>query len=294
MLLSTITCCSQEFRLFDANTDWEVNRGSGRAYFNYKMDDNNFVIPIYYYIPEDGDLKNMPIQFVMHGMNRNAAVYRDSWLDKARYYGVIVLVPEFDEKQFPSAAYQRGNVMDSHGNYNYVEDYTYNIIDAIFLTFLQSSKSVQTQFNMYGHSAGAQFTHRYVLFNQSPYLNIAVAANAGYYTFPDPKITFPHGIKDAKRYNSISKNYFQKKLVIVVGTADVERGGSLNTSEKSDAQGLNRYERGLNFYNFSKQRAKSERKEFCWKLFENEGVAHSNSKMATFAADLLYSDNPAY
>jgi hypothetical protein len=50
-------------------------------------------------------------------------------------------------------------------------------------------------YDMYGHSAGAQFVHRYLQFYDSPKVKKAVAANAGWYTFPNEAINYPYGIK---------------------------------------------------------------------------------------------------
>ena len=45
---------------------------------------------------------------------------------------------------------------------------------------------------MFGHSAGAQFTHRYMLLSKDKRISNAVVANAGWYTFIN-NAKFPYG-----------------------------------------------------------------------------------------------------
>ena len=41
----------------------------------------------------------------------------------------------------------------------------------------------ENSYRIYGHSGVSQFVHRYLLMSEDPKVNIAVAANAGWYTF---------------------------------------------------------------------------------------------------------------
>jgi len=54
---------------------------------------------------------------------------------------------------------------------------------------------VCVQFSMFGHSAGAQFVHRYITFMPQGHLRAAVAANSGWYTLPDQTLKLPYGLK---------------------------------------------------------------------------------------------------
>ncbi|MBT4974804.1 MAG: hypothetical protein HOM81_04505, partial [Gammaproteobacteria bacterium] len=49
---------------------------------------------------------------VMHGRKRNAEEYRDQWIEAAKDLNLLVVVPEFSEKNFPEVwGFNYGNVM---------------------------------------------------------------------------------------------------------------------------------------------------------------------------------------
>jgi hypothetical protein len=48
----------------------------------------------------------------MHGRKRNAEEYRDQWIEAAKDLNLLVVVPEFSEKNFPEVwGFNYGNVM---------------------------------------------------------------------------------------------------------------------------------------------------------------------------------------
>ena len=245
-------------------------------------------INIYYHIP-DGNIKNMPVQIIMHGMNRNGDKYRDDWKKLADKYGFIVLAPQFSEDEFSKDAYQRGNVTNESGAFVSQDLMIYPIISEVFHYFIDHSGSQATKYNIYGHSAGAQFVHRYLLFNKTPEVDRAIAANAGWYTFPTDTKDYPYGIgQSASQIGTDVAAYYQKNLIILLGTADTLRTESFNQSKKAEAQGHTRLERGKNFFEYCKSNAANRGIPFHWENILVEGVGHSDSKMAPHAAKLLY------
>ena len=245
-------------------------------------------VEIYYYIPS-GDIKKMPVQIVMHGMDRNGDKYRDDWMELAEKYGFIVLAPQFSLEEFSEQAYQQGNVVDESGAFVSQDSMTYPIISEVFHYFLDNSESQATKYNIYGHSAGAQFVHRYLLFNETPEVDRAISANAGWYTYPTEDIDYPYGMGESAALIGIDvDSYYGKNLTILLGEADTLRTESLNQSKKADAQGLTRLERGENFFEFCQNDAADRNTTFQWKKAYVAGVGHSDSKMAPEAARLLY------
>ena len=241
-------------------------------------------IKVFYHIPS-GNIASMPVLFVMHGMDRNGDEYRDQWKDQADKYGFIVLVPTFSEDQFPDNFYQRGNVTSEDGTYNPENERVYTLIDEVFGFFKAHSASKAETFSIYGHSAGGQFVHRYLLFSPTPHLDRAVAANAGWYTYPSDTVSYPYGTQGS---GADIKAYYGKKLIILLGDADTLRTSSLRQTPETDAQGLTRLARGNAFFSFCHKDAQVKGIPFNWRKEYVKGVGHSNTKMAPSAATLLF------
>lgn len=265
----------------------DLYRGASFFYFNCDGNFKGTKIRVFYYIPMEGDVRNMKVQFVMHGVNRNADSYCESWQTKAEQYGLIILTPLFDKNNFPSEKYQLGNVC-SKGIMNYEDEMTFSIIDAIFKAFVQKFDIADHTYNIYGHSAGAQFVHRFVLFYDSPYLDKAVAANAGTYTFISNKQDFPYGYRNLGGLSAVSNKAFQKKLVVFLAEGDTIRDSYLNVTNEADRQGSNRFERGNHFFQSAENYVARKKIPLQWQLRTLPDAAHSNRRMAPAAADLLY------
>src|SRR3546814_19799672 len=57
-----------------------------------------------------------PVLFVFHGALRDADNYVDQWLDLARRYRIVLIVPEFSKKAFPGArSYSHGWLTEKDG-----------------------------------------------------------------------------------------------------------------------------------------------------------------------------------
>lgn len=256
----------------------------------YKTDETfqNKVIPLHYFIPE-GDANSMSIQIIFHGAGRNADEYLESWVEKAKEYGIILLAPEFTKDQFTIGEYNQGMMMDSLDQVRPLDKTLFALVDPIF-EFAKTELSLQYKtYNLYGHSAGGQFVHRYLQFYQSDKVKKSVAANPGWYTFPDESIAFPYGIhnivSNPKEYRA---TYYSKDLLILLGTADTLRTGKLRVNEQADRQGKNRYERGRYFFSKNKQMAVESGQDFNWKLDEVPDVGHQFRDMSVAAATILY------
>ncbi len=268
---------------------FESGAGSGSVKFNCSGAFRGRTVNLNYYIPA-GDIATMPVQFVMHGVDRNGDTYRDGWIAKADQYKVIILAPTFSESQFPESDYQSGNIVDGSNKYNSQDKMVYTVIEDLFDFFVNNSASKATGYNLWGHSAGGQFAHRFMMYADAPRAKTVVAANPGWYTVPDATISFPYGWGNLETaIPAITKKaVYEKDFVLMLGTADTTRDSNLRTTAEADAQGKNRYERGKFFFNWCQTDAEAQGLKFNWKKVEVEGVAHSQSKMAPAAADYLY------
>src|SRR5210317_2106248 len=77
--------------------------------------------------------EDRPIVFVMHGVNRNAMDYRDQWHELAKEHDFLLVVPEFNKRNFPGAeAYNLGNIFDQDNHVVSRSRWSYSAIEQIF------------------------------------------------------------------------------------------------------------------------------------------------------------------
>ncbi len=264
------------------------------VYTSGNVPDSANNVMLYYYIPSGGaDLKNKRVQFVMHGTTRNAWDYCDYWKADADKYDLVILAPCFPKKPYDNNRYQYGSVVDASGAFNDPENNTYRMIESIFDFFIGCTGSTQAKYNIWGHSAGGQFCHRFAQFAYAPRVEYIVAANPGNYTFPDDTKEYPYGwLGKRGTYESqtgVSRaDIYAKKLILMLGTSDVQLDDNLPQTENDKAQGKNRYERGQNFFAFCQEDASRRSLTLNWKRVDVPGVAHNGGEMGKKAAALLY------
>lgn len=261
--------------------------GSGSIVFPYVSGDVELSMNVFYCIP-DGASTRSNVLFVMHGIKRNAQEYRDSWIKHAKESNVILVVPEFSEKDFPDDTYALGNIIDRSGKTNPRDVWSYVIVDRIFEYLQDNFKLKKKTYAIYGHSAGAQFVHRLVIFTPEAKCHLAVAANAGHYCMPNWDAPVFYSLKNTHVTPETLKQSFGMRLFILLGMEDTDENHEfLNKAPAAMEQGKHRYERGQNFFQAAKEVAKQQKDKFNWKLFEIPGVAHSNSNMANELMKIL-------
>lgn len=289
-LLFTLSALS--FFLLVAPAYAQLAEGKGVFEFSGYKPLQDKPVRVFYYQPK-GDVKNMPILFVMHGVLRNADTYRDNWVALADQYKILVIVPEFSEAYFPgTAAYNFGNIQAKNGTLNDESVWAFSLIDPIFDEVVKQTGSKQKKYDLFGHSAGSQFAHRFTLFMKNTKANRVVTANAGSYTVLDFDVAFPYGIKDMGFDNDRLKQLLQKDVVVLLGEKDIDPHHKyLPTTKEAMKQGLFRLERGKYFYDKAKAQAERLGVPFNWKLQTVPGVAHENEKMAIDAAKYLYGNS---
>ena len=245
---------------------------------------------VWTYVPSSVSA-DAPILFVMHGVERDAKRYIEDWARTAERYGVILIAPEFDERRFPGPeAYNQGGVIDPRtGKKRNPETWAFSVIEPLFDEVKHRTNSRTKTYSLYGHSAGAQFVHRFVMLAHPVRLDHAVAANAGWYTLFDPDRPFPQGMRLNKQDYVLDRTGFAERLTILLGTEDIESDDrNLRDDAWARGQGQNRFERGQAFFLHAKQVAGSRSPAFNWRLKYAPGVAHENRKMALFAASILF------
>lgn len=253
---------------------------------------NNKSIEVFYHIPA-GDITKMPILFSFHGVNRNADDYRDYWISMANANKFMVFAPQFSDEDFPTGdAYNLANIFDDGDNpststFNNKNEWTFSTIDPIFETIKAAISGTQEVYNAWGHSAGAQFLHRFVTYLPNSKLDIAVCSNAGWYTVPEFSVDFPYGIKNGQLPNSDLIKAFSKKLIVHLGKSDNDpnAGGLRHNTVVDNQQGLHRFQRGNYYFETSKTTAQTLNTPFNWEKEEVSGVSHQAQKMANAALE---------
>lgn len=263
--------------------------------FSAKLDKFTYTVwdkpdlDVYYHLPEiiNDETK---VLFVIHGNSRNADNYLNTWIKLAKDKNYAIFAPHFKRSQFISF-----NTLQMSTSSGRIRDeanlYLNNSIDLLFDYIKPLFDLSQGSYDICGHSAGAQFVHRYLLFSNSPKVNKAVAANAGWYTFLDGS-NFPYGINnppiDFNSQNVI--NFLNIDLNIHIGSADTDISSSVNQSEGANNQGLNRFQRANNFFNYTTKIVEENDLNYNWSFLVVDGVAHSNSRMSKAAAEVIFAN----
>ncbi|MDB6119399.1 MAG: hypothetical protein JWO08_3180 [Verrucomicrobiaceae bacterium] len=266
----------------------EIHPGTGDFEFTKKQGNRHKPIKVWYYSPAAVEA-HTPIVFVMHGVGRNGEGYRDAWVEAAKKRNFLLICPEFTDKDYPTSAYQLGNVLDRSGRVVAKEKWTYSTVEDLFDLVKKLIGSKESHYRIYGHSAGAQFVHRLVLLLPEARYSRAIAANPGWYTMPAFSIPFPYGLANVGvRSDDLSKP-LGRDFVLLLGEADTnEADENLRKTPEAEAQGKTRFERGQRFYEAAQKAAADLKVPFAWKLKTVPGVGHSNPQMAPAAAAVFF------
>ncbi len=233
-----------------------------------------------------------PVVIVMHGMSRNADDYRDQWHDLAIKHDFLLIVPEFTREDFPtSETYNSGNVLGRDGNPLPRSGWTFNALESLFDDARERFSMNAEEYALYGHSAGSQFVHRFLLHVPEARVSRVVAANAGWYTVPDFAVDFPYGLKGSQVSEDSVKNFLGLDLTVLLGDRDTESNqDNLRNTEEAKAQGPHRLARGWYFFDASRRAARELGTPFRWRLATVPGAHHDNALMAPEAVRYLLPD----
>jgi len=279
----------------------EINIEDGSGEFliegGFKKDKT---ITVHYYKPTKLTEESSVI-LVIPGAGRNGNDYRDAWIEKAEEYNILVLSPEYSEKNYPE--FWSYNLAGMISNVQINEDRTavtsfdisknpnkwiYNDFDRIFDLAREKTDLNTNKYDLFGHSAGGQILHRLAIFKPTSKANRILASNSGWYTVPDDSVDFPYGLKNSS-INSEKVN-FENKLILFLGEKDDENEtrGDVRHTPEADEQGLHRLERGKYFFKRSKIIAEQQNADFRWNLHIVPNIGHDYKGMSKAGADFLY------
>ena len=261
-----------------------IPEGSGSFMFERTTLTRKRPIKVFFYKPNSVSSTSR-VLFAMHGNGRNAKGMRNVWARHADKLGLLVLAPEFSKEHYPSSKnYHLGNIVDAKGKHIASKHWAYTAIDDIFDFVRKSEKLTAKTYTMFGHSAGGQFTHRFVWFSKTKKLDLAIAANAGWYTFPDLEIGFPFGLRGVPDADCVLARGLQRPLIVLLGELDNDpKAKQLAQTKGARAQGPHRFARGQAFFADAKARSDS----FAWRMQFVPECGHSSSRTAAAAAKIL-------
>ncbi|PZW42137.1 hypothetical protein C8P66_11929 [Humitalea rosea] len=225
------------------------------------------------------------ILVVMHGLRRDADAYRDAWAPLAEAQELLLVVPEFSATKFPGGAwYNLGGAGDGQPR----EAWSFFALDRAIASLRAELSSPGGGFALYGHSAGAQFVHRYLLMTGAPQVQRLVIANAGSYTLPVFDRPYPEGLEGTAATPEGLRLAFARPVTVALGERDIDpHHPALPQQPWAMAQGPYRLARGLNFLEVARRTALEMGAPFAWQVRMVPGVGHSNSSMAEALAPLL-------
>lgn len=247
-------------------------------------------LKVHAFIPTSVAAEEAPILVVMHGMNRDADRYLAQWQGIAQERSFIVIVPEFGRGSFRgSHEYHLGHVV-KRGRTDLRErsEWSFAAIEPLFDHVVARIGGKQEGYTLYGHSAGSQFVHRFMLTQRNPRVLRYILANAGWYTLPTFAFPYPNGLNGLDLVPDDLRSALASDVVVLLGEEDTDpRHESLNRSEEAMRQGEHRLARGKFFFEFGREMARRQNWAFNWTLRTVPGVAHDNGGMAQAAGELV-------
>lgn len=226
-----------------------------------------------------------PLLVSVHGLTRKAFQHARRWAPYAERYGVVVVAPRFDEDRFGD--YQRLG-RDEGGRADAV-------LDEIVRDANRLAGMAEEPIALFGFSGGAQFAHRYAMAYPGKVAR-AVLVSAGWYTFPDPAVRYPYGVRANRRYARIrfDPKGFLRVPMTVLATQEEGTDGSLRRTARCDQQqGVTRWERARRWVGAMRAAAEVHRVEPTVHVEEFPGGDHSfrnfmrDERLACRAMELL-------
>ena len=194
------------FTFLFASIAWHTSAES----LEYKFEDwSGSFLPTYVAKPNKINAETRLV-VVMHGRKRNAEEYRDQWVEASQELNLLVIVPEFSEKNFPEVwGFNYGNIKTKNLEPIQQDLHAFMAIEPLANHALKKFKIKSKNWGIYGHGAGAHFVHRFVLHHPEASYTLAIAANLGWYlSMTDQE--WPFGLTNSNIDNTKLKQAFSK------------------------------------------------------------------------------------
>ena len=251
---------------------------------------NNSDVELFYTLPEEINNQTQ-VLFIIHGGARDSEKYLDIWKKFTEHKNIILVAPEFKRADYED--YEYLNISDDYGVLNKnLNEHLHNSL-SIFFSFFKSKYNLEIDtYKLYGHSGGAQFVHRLLLFSDYDNVSSAVIAGAGSYTFLNNE-NYPYGLKESNHLSDKKiKRYLSQRVTFLIGNQDIKKfeSSKKNNTQGKAIQGNNRFEVGINYFNNLITVSERQKIPLRWKFQIAKGVAHDNEKMSLLASEILLKD----
>src|SRR5210317_1024649 len=269
-----------------------ILNAQGLGSFDFELNDNTN-IKVFYSLPKLINKKTRLV-VVMHGRKRNGEEYRDQWIEKAKELNLLVIVPEFNESQFPGVyKFNYGNMFLETRESIPRNQHLFSIIEPLVNFSVNKFKLKSNKWGIYGHGAGAHFVHRYILHYPEASHTLAIAANLGWYlSMTDQE--WPFGLTNSNIDDQQLKKAFSRYFLLMLGRADTStKPNSAYVKENWETitlQGPHRLARERNFFRSAINKSKELDQFFKWGMVEVPTTkGHSNTEqMVPYAAEMFY------
>lgn len=251
---------------------------------------NNSDVELFYTLPEEINNQTQ-VLFIVHGGARDSEKYLDIWKKFTEHKNIILVAPEFKRADYED--YEYLNISDDYGVLNKnLNEHLHNSL-SIFFSFFKSKYNLEIDtYKLYGHSGGAQFAHRLLLFSDYDNVSSAVIAGARSYTFLNNE-NYPYGLKESNHLSDKKiKRYLSQRVTFLIGNQDIKKfeSSKKNNIQAKAMQGNNRFEVGINYFNNLITVSERQKIPLRWKFQIAKGVAHDNEKMSLLASKILLKD----
>ena len=160
------------------------------------------------------------VMIAVHGNTRQATLHALRFAHLAEAANLLLIAPLLTRSDYPR--FQRlGN--------NATND-----LNTSLLALLHELELPLKRWLWFGHSAGAQFVHRYI-YQYPGHVQRAVLSAAGWYTLPDEMVEFPYGLQGLPDRADL-KQVLQVPQRVLVGDHDVLTGDALRRTRELDLQ----------------------------------------------------------
>jgi pimeloyl-ACP methyl ester carboxylesterase len=189
------------------------------------------------YAPPTGGA-GAPLLVVVHGLARDAQQYARSFAALCDAHGVVLVAPVFGED---ARDYQR---LGRSGRGPRADV----ALEAVLEEVVAETGAAAHPIYLFGHGAGAQFVHRFAMAYPHRVAG-AVVACAGWYTFPNKRRRFPHGIRRSQDLPDVrfdAEEFLRIPIAVLVGEQETS-SRDLRRGTRVDRQGKTRVERATNW-----------------------------------------------